>query len=218
MFFLTLPENGRFRARRTVLLLALMALVLCLGAGTALAYGDVGAGVTKTCPTSCEGTSYPDTLRGTNAANHIDGLGGNESPTFGDLIQGHGGKDTLHGDAGGDRIEGGANDDVIFGGTGKDLIIGGIGNDHINGGSGGDEIRVKDGYKDVVNCEGAATTSPTATRSTSYTSANSPHRAAAPGIKRHSRVAAREERGRSNGTAPLYCVPDLGESRFQELR
>lgn len=156
MFFLTLPENGWFRVRRTVLLLALMALVLCLGAGTALAYGDVGAGVTKTCPTSCEGTSYPDTLRGTNAANHIDGLGGNESPTFGDLIQGHGGKDTLHGDAGGDRIEGGANDDVIFGGTGKDLIIGGIGNDHINGGSGGDEIRVKDGYKDVVNCEGGS--------------------------------------------------------------
>ncbi len=137
-------------------MLATMALALCVCAGAAMAgaYGDVGAGVTKTCKTRCQGTSYPDTLKGTAAENYIEGLGGNESPTFGDLIQGFGGKDTLYGDAGGDRIEGGSGDDTIFGGLGEDLLIGGTGEDHVNGGSTGDIIRVKDGYKDVVNCEG----------------------------------------------------------------
>ena len=105
-------EKGRFRVRRTILLLAAMALGLCVAAGVALAqpYGDQpgGAGVTKTCPSSCQGTTYPDKLIGTNASNHIEGLGGNESPTFGDLIQGHGGSDILYGDAGGDKIEGGS--------------------------------------------------------------------------------------------------------------
>ncbi len=135
-------------------MLAAMALALCVCAGAALAYGDVGAGVTKTCKTHCVGTSYPDTLKGTNAANHIEGLGGNESVTFGNLIQGHGGKDTLYGNRGGDRIEGGSGNDVVFGDLGEDVLIGGSGNDHINGGSTGDIIRVKDGQRDVVNCEG----------------------------------------------------------------
>jgi Ca2+-binding RTX toxin-like protein len=140
--------------RRTVLLLAATALTICLSAGVALAYGERGPGVTRTCPTDCDGTTYPDTLVGTNAPNHIEGLGGNETPTFGDLIQGHGANDILYGNQGGDRIEGGANIDTIYGGLGLDLLIGGIGEDKIYGGSGGDEIRVKDGYKDVVNCQG----------------------------------------------------------------
>ena len=158
--FLVLPaqEKGRFCVRRTIVLLTAMALALCVAAGVALAqpFGDQpgGAGVKKTCASSCEGTTYPDTLIGTNASNHIEGLGGNESPTFGDLIQGHGGSDALYGDAGGDRIEGGSGSDTIFGGTGRDLLIGGTGKDHVNGGSGGDEIQVRDGYRDVVNCEG----------------------------------------------------------------
>jgi len=69
-----------------VLLLAAMAVVLCLGAGAAFAVGDSGPGVTKTCRPDCTGTEYPDTLKGTNAANTIHGSGGKESPTFGDLI------------------------------------------------------------------------------------------------------------------------------------
>ena len=52
------------------------------------------------------------------------------------------------------RIEGGADIDTIYGGSGEDLLIGGTGRDEIYGGTGGDEIRVKDGYKDVVNCQG----------------------------------------------------------------
>ncbi|MDQ3795048.1 MAG: hypothetical protein M3316_05135, partial [Actinomycetota bacterium] len=133
-------------------------------------------GVTKTCGTHCQGTSYPDTLKGTNGKNHIKGLGGNESATFGDLIQGFGDNDVLHGDAGGDKIEGSPGRDWIFGDRGKDVLIGGIGNDHIDGGSGGDIIRVRDGYRDVVNCEGAATTSPTAIRSTCYRTARASRR------------------------------------------
>ena len=142
--------------RRIVLLLAAAALVLSLAASVALArpFGDSGRGVTKTCGANCKGTSYPDTLKGTNGKNRIKGLGGNESATFGDLIQGFGDHDVLHGDAGGDRIEGGSGKDLIFGDRGKDVLIGGTGNDHIDGGSGGDVIRVKDGYRDIVNCEG----------------------------------------------------------------
>jgi Ca2+-binding RTX toxin-like protein len=142
-----------------LLVAATMGLALLVAAGVALAqpFGDRdqrGPGVTKTCPRDCDGTTYPDTLIGTNAPNHIEGLGGNESPTFGDLIEGHGGNDILYGDAGGDRIEGGSGIDSIFGGSGQDVLIGGPGRDEIYGGSGGDEIRVRDGYKDVVNCQG----------------------------------------------------------------
>src|SRR3712207_5897198 len=89
-------------------LVAAMGLALLVAAGVALAQtvGDQrGPGVTKTCPRDCDGTTYPDTLVGTNAPNHIEGLGGNESPTFGDLIRGHGGNDILYGNAGGDRID-----------------------------------------------------------------------------------------------------------------
>ena len=161
-----------------MLLLAATALALSLAASVALAqqFRDSGRGVTKTCGTHCQGTSYPDTLKGTNGKNHIKGLGGNESATFGDLIQGFGDNDVLHGDAGGDRIEGGSGKDLIFGDRGKDVLIGGIGNDHIDGGTGGDIIRVRDGYRDIVNCEGAATTSPTAIRSTCYRTARASHR------------------------------------------
>ena len=146
--------------RRALLLVAAMALALLLAAGVALAQkvgdrgGDRGPGITITCQRDCDGTTFPDTLIGTNAPNHIEGLGGNESPTFGDLIQGHGGNDILYGDGGGDRIEGGSGIDSIFGGAGQDLLIGGSGEDRIDGGSGGDEIRVADGFRDVVDCQG----------------------------------------------------------------
>ena len=145
-----------------MLLVSALALASLVAAGVALAQpggnqvGDLqgGQGVTKTCQRDCDGTTYPDTLKGSNAPNHIEGLGGNESRTWGDLIQGHGGNDILYGDRGGDRIEGGNGADAIYGGPGLDLLIGGTGRDRIRGGTGGDEIRVRDGYRDVVNCQG----------------------------------------------------------------
>jgi Ca2+-binding RTX toxin-like protein len=141
-----------------MLLVVAVGLALSLAAGVALAqttrFGDQGPGVSKTCPRDCDGTTYPDTLIGTNAPNHIEGLGGNESPTFGDYIPAHGGNDIVYGNAGGDRIEGGSNIDTIYGGAGEDVLIGGPHRDKIYGGTRGDIIRVKDGYKDVVNCQG----------------------------------------------------------------
>jgi Ca2+-binding RTX toxin-like protein len=148
--------------RETLLLVAAMALAMALAASVALAqtprFGDQGPGVSKTCPKDCDGTTYPDTLRGTDAPNHIEGLGGNESITFGDYIPAHGGNDIVYGNAGGDRIEGGTGVDSIFGGTGKDLLIAGKGEDRVDGGSGGDSINVKDGQRDVVNCRGGTDT------------------------------------------------------------
>jgi Ca2+-binding RTX toxin-like protein len=143
--------------RRTVILLAAMALVLCLGAGAAFAVGDSGPGVTKTCRPDCTGTEYPDTLKGTNAANTIHGSGGKESPTFGDLIQGFAGKDTLHGDQGGDKIEGGGGDDLVNGDAGDDALIGGPGNDRLFAGSGSDVIRAADGFRDFIDCGSSGT-------------------------------------------------------------
>ena len=89
-------------------MLAATALALALAGGVALAqqrYGDQGGqGVNKTCPTTCQGTSYPDTLKGTSASNQIEGLGGNEGRRTGDLIQGFANRDLLYGNPGGDKI------------------------------------------------------------------------------------------------------------------
>ena len=152
----TQEEEEDFVMRRTMLFMAATALALVLAAGVALAqpYGDQGPGVTRFCQTNCVGTTYPDTLVGSNAPNTIHGLGGNETPTSGDYIAGHGGNDTLYGEAGGDRIEGGNGADTIYGGPGRNLLIGGTGLDRVYGGRGGETIRVRDGYRDVVNCGG----------------------------------------------------------------
>jgi Ca2+-binding RTX toxin-like protein len=138
-------------------LTAAMALAFTLAAGVALAQtvGDQGGqGVTKACNTNCVGTQYPDTLIGTDNNNNIQGYGTQESPNRngGDLIEGHGGNDSLHGDKGGDRVEGGNGADTVNGDTGNDALIGGTGKDHINAGSGSDSITAGDGYKDIINC------------------------------------------------------------------
>jgi Ca2+-binding RTX toxin-like protein len=148
-------KKGGFGVRRTILLLSAMALVLSLAAGVALAqkFGDQGGqGVTKTCNTSCNGTQYPDTLKGTSNRNHIDGEGTKESPNFGDLIQGFANHDTLNGDKGGDKIEGGNGDDIVNGDNGNDQVIGGSGNDHISTGRGNDLVRAVDNQQDHVDC------------------------------------------------------------------
>jgi Ca2+-binding RTX toxin-like protein len=134
-----------------MLLVAAMALVLLLAAGMALAqtFGDQrGQGVARSCNTNCIGTEYPDTLKCTNNDNTIKGEGRFESVNFGDLIQGHGGNDTLDGD----QVEGGTGADIVNGDAGNDALIGGTGRDHINAGSGSDSITAKDGYKDIIDC------------------------------------------------------------------
>ena len=139
--------------KRILLLAAATALAVCLSAGVAFAFGDVGRGVTKTCQRDCDGTTFPDTLKGSTARNHIEGLGGNESPTFGDKILGERSADTLYGNRGGDKINGQNGDDYINGGFGNDLLIGGKKNDRIFGGPGRDKIEVRDGFRDFVDCQ-----------------------------------------------------------------
>jgi Ca2+-binding RTX toxin-like protein len=148
-------KRRRSSVKRILLLAAATALAVCLSAGVAFAqFGDSGRGVTKTCQRDCDGTSFSDSLTGSGTRNHIEGLGGNESPTFGDKILGERSADTLYGNQGGDKINGNMGDDLIRGGRNQDWLIGGPQNDRIFGGSGSDRIEVRDGFRDVVNCEG----------------------------------------------------------------
>ncbi|HEX8485483.1 Calx-beta domain-containing protein [Sphingomonas sp.] len=61
--------------------------------------------------------SFGELLRGSAAAETIDGLGGN------DQLFGLGGVDRLNGGIGDDRIEGGGGADVLTGGAGADLFV-----------------------------------------------------------------------------------------------
>ena len=92
--------------RRTVLLLATMALTLLVASGVALAVTKIG-------------TDGPDTLRGTNGADNLLGKGGN---------------DVLFALAGDDNLLGGPGKDILFGGSraepsGDKNLVGGDGND-----------------------------------------------------------------------------------------
>jgi Ca2+-binding RTX toxin-like protein len=104
--------------RRTILLVATMALTLLVASGVALAVNKIG-------------TNGPDTLRGTNGADNLVGLGSN---------------DKLYALAGKDNLLGGPGKDIVFGGTerrplgGDKNLAGGLGNDAVIGGRGSDNI------------------------------------------------------------------------------
>lgn len=91
---------------------------------------NIGAGQTP--------TSGDDVIWGTNADDHINGLGGN---------------DTICGRDGADEIYGGPGDDTLFGNGAIDQLFGGSGDDHIFGGLGGDSIYGQGG-EDTVNGDG----------------------------------------------------------------
>ena len=113
--------------RRTIVLLATMALTLLVASGVALA-------VTKF------GTNGPDTLQGTNKADNLLGRGGN------DVLYAHAGRDNLLGGEGKDWVLGGderrpsGGDKNLVGGPGNDGVVGGIGSDTVLGGSGDDFV------------------------------------------------------------------------------
>ena len=111
--------------RRTMLLLATMALTLLVASGVALAVTKIG-------------TDGPDTLRGTNGADNLVGRGGNDrlfSLAGDDTLLGGPGKDVVFGG----RIVGSCCDDNNFSGGDKNLD-GGPGNDEVDGGKGSDNI------------------------------------------------------------------------------
>jgi len=152
--------------RRTILLLATMALTLLVASGVALAVNKVG-------------TNGPDTLRGTNGADTLIGKGGNDillalagNDTLlggdgkdivngGSLAEPSGGNKTLVGGDGNDGVQGGLGSDTMVGGDGNDFMFGGefvppAAKDTISGRDGNDVIDVfnKPAGKDVVTCGG----------------------------------------------------------------
>src|SRR5918997_1034463 len=117
--------------RRTILLLATMALTLLVASGVALAINKIGG-------------PGPDTLRGTNEADNLLGRGGN------DVLFGLAGSDNLLGEEGNDWVLGGneenaqGGDKNLLGGPGNDGVLGGLGSDNLVGGEGRDLV---DGWK-----------------------------------------------------------------------
>jgi Ca2+-binding RTX toxin-like protein len=75
------------------------------------------------------GTSFNDTITGSDNADYLVGEAGN---------------DRLNGGAGSDELYGGTGDDSLNGGDQSDLLVGGAGNDSINGGNGFDRVDYSD--------------------------------------------------------------------------
>jgi predicted extracellular nuclease len=90
-----------------------------------------------------------ETLVGlTNEANTIDGEGGDDTITGGNMV------DLLYGGIGNDKIFGRGGDDSLLGGEGNDEIIGGDGNDYILGQNGNDILNGDDGTDSIFGGEG----------------------------------------------------------------
>jgi Ca2+-binding RTX toxin-like protein len=150
--------------RRTIVLLATMALTLLVASGVALAVTRIG-------------TDGPDTLRGTIGDDNLIGQGGNDtllSLAGDDTLLGGPGKDVVNGGnlaepfAGNKTLVGGKGNDAVQGGLGSDNVLGGEGNDFmvdgefeppavkdtLSGADGNDVLNVanKPAGKDVVSC------------------------------------------------------------------
>jgi Ca2+-binding RTX toxin-like protein len=127
--------------RRTIMLLATMALTLSVASGVALAVTKIGG-------------PGPDTLRGTNGADNLLGNGGK------DILYALGGRDNLLGGEGKDWVLGGnerrafGGNKTLLGGRGNDGVNGGIGSDTALGGSGNDYVAGDNGTDRVMGEEG----------------------------------------------------------------
>ncbi|MBA3424593.1 MAG: hypothetical protein H0U04_08625 [Rubrobacter sp.] len=126
--------------RRTILLMATMALTLLVASGVALAVTRIG-------------TDGPDTLRGTKGSDQLFGMGGS------DRINGRPGDDVILGGLGNDHdLYGGPGVDVISGGPGGDVLIDGplreFAVDTLEGGAGNDDLVTYNGppARDIVSC------------------------------------------------------------------
>ena len=126
--------------RRTVLLLASIALAVVLVGGAALAATISCAGGFQ----RCKGTEGADVLRG------------DPDPEERDRLFGLGGDDELYAEAGDDFVEGGAGDDLMLGGPGSDYSYrlaldpeAMAGDDTLYGGGGTDVLRDLDGHNRI---------------------------------------------------------------------
>ena len=108
------------------------------------------ASITVVDLTDCDivGTEGNDHLVGTDAAEVICALGGN------DHVDGGGGMDAIFGGAGNDRLAGDRAGDLLLGEDGNDVLLGGLGDDDLRGGPGNDVLRGEDGDDRLSGDEG----------------------------------------------------------------
>ena len=108
------------------------------------------------------GTPGSDSLHGTEQADVLVGLAGNDrlravdTGYVGDTLNGGPGNDTLLGAFQSDTLFGGPGADTLNGGPSADWLDGGPGRDHLNGQGGRDVIEARDGQRDVITCGGNA--------------------------------------------------------------
>lgn len=120
--------------KRATLLTMLVALLVALTAGVALAK-------------VFDGTNARDVIYGTNKNDFIKAHGGN------DTVYGRKGNDDIRGGSGNDVLKGSPGNDLINGEEGQDKIFGNRGADRMFGAKGNDRIRtVGDTQTDFVNC------------------------------------------------------------------
>lgn len=118
--------------RRTVLMLAVMALAMVAASGAVLA-------------DNIQGNGGDNRLVGTNGKDTISGGGGDDS-IFGrgraDRLFGDSGKDDVHGGKGADRLQAGLGQDALFGNAGSDFVnaIDGQYNDFVDCGEGESDV------------------------------------------------------------------------------
>jgi Ca2+-binding RTX toxin-like protein len=126
--------------RRSVLLLAAVAVALTLASGVALARTiDCDGG-------KCRGTNNKDTMYGSPRHDTMYGLRG------ADLMRGNGSADSVNGDGGRDRLSGGRGNDTVNGGDDDDVVAGNTGTDTLNAGNGDDRVEAADGRRDYISC------------------------------------------------------------------
>ncbi|CAN5589015.1 hypothetical protein BH24ACT20_BH24ACT20_16810 [soil metagenome] len=128
--------------RKTILLLAVVAMTLVMASGVALA-----AQMKCSARGDCVGTPRDDRMIGTAKLDTIRGKNGN------DAIYGRASADRLYGGFGRDRLYGNGGNDELHGGPAPDKIFGGPGTDTVKGDAGSDRINVAgDGQTDSVDC------------------------------------------------------------------
>ncbi len=126
--------------RKTVLLLATIALAVLLAGGLALAApkGDNTTTIINCTPgASCQGTSGPDKIYGTESA---------------DVIIPYAGKDEVYARGGNDEVRHSFGDDIIYGGTGADTLRGGFDHDTIYGNGPSESGDASDDADDLIDC------------------------------------------------------------------
>ena len=126
---------------KAVLMLVTIALGVLVAGGLALAApkGDDSKITTIHCTpgASCQGTSGPDIIHGTDSA---------------DVIIPYAGKDKVYAGGGNDEVRHSFGDDTIYGGTGADTLRGGFDHDTIYGNEPTTTGDASDGADDLIDC------------------------------------------------------------------